>query len=213
MAPIYESDVPEKRWNDSEWNQYEFWEKVEHRFRRNKRLWIASTVLVFLGLSSVPVMIDQRPRWGAVAGSRILAEELNRLKLQASVEHQAFRIRFVKNDSLAYVVERLQTCRDLAASVVREGSILSQLPSVLKSVEKGYTLLTKETGEELGIPGLVTEYCYDPLTGSEPVARGQSQVGFGIAPVQDGVGEQKTGRVDRLAVLLISGVSAELSFD
>lgn len=209
MAPIYDSDVAEKRWSQAEWTQFEFWEKVEHRLRRNKRFWVISTGLAFFAISSIPVVIDQRPRWVSVATARNLAQEINQLKRSASLEHLAFRIRFTGVGSLDYVVERSESCQSSGGSQVRLGSLLTKTSSFLTGSAGSFVLLSSEMGEKAGIPGLVTEFCYDPLQGSAPFLSGKSQVGFGIAPADDLASE----RLDRLSVLLISGSSAELLFD
>lgn len=213
MAPIYESDVAEKRWSESEWNHYEFWERVELRLKRNQRLWIAAAVIVFLGISSIPVVIDQRPRWASLAMSRYLAQELNRMKREASLEHSAFRIRFLGNGSLDYVVEKSESCQSSTVLKVREKSLLSRTAPLLSQdanqAAPAFALLSSENGDSAGVPGLVTEFCYDPLQGSYPFVVGKPQIGFGIAPAHD----LSAGRFDRLSVLLVSGASAELSFD
>jgi|GEM_PF-563358 len=209
MAPIYESDVAEKRWSESEWNHYEFWERVEKRLKRNKRLWIAACLMMFLGISSIPVVIDQRPRWGSVAMSRYLAQEINRMKRETSLEHAAFRIRFLGNGSLDYVVEKSESCQSPSGLKVRERSLLSKTISSANQAAPAFVLLSPEDGQSAGIPGLVSEFCYDPLQGSYPFILGKSQIGFGIAPAND----LSAGRFDRLSVLLASGSSAELSFD
>lgn len=209
MAPIYDSDVAEKRWSQAEWTQFEFWEKVEHRLRRNKRFWVISTGLIFLAISSIPVVMDQRPRWVSVATARVLAQEINQLKREASLEHLAFRIRFAAEGGLDYFVERSESCQSSRWVAVRQGSLLSKLSKLLTGAAGSFVLLSPEVAEKAEIPGLVTEFCYDPLQGSAPSLQGQNQVGFGIAPAND----LATERFDRLSVLLISGSSAELSFD
>jgi hypothetical protein len=203
MAPIYDSDVAEERWSQSEWSRYELWEKVEHRLRRNKRFWIGLAVLIFLSISSIPVAIDQRPRWAALSLARELALEINRLKLDASLQHQAYRIRFDGPGSLDFVVEKAESCSSAAFEEARKGALLSGKGSV------PFQLLNRQKAGEAGIPGVVTEFCYDPLQGNSNVLQSKESVGFAIAPAND----LTANRFDRLAILLVSGPSAEVSFD
>ncbi len=198
MAPIHDTDVAEERWNQATWNQYELWEKVEHRARRKKRLWIAGTIGVFLLLSAVPILRDRWPKWASLGAARRLAREVNLMKREASVAHAAFRIRF--NGALEFQIEKSASCSE-GGAVVRKGS--------LREGDRGYALIAPAAGEELGVPGLIESFCYDYLSGSEPVLKGRPLVGFGIIPVND-LAEKRT---DRVSMLLLGGPSAEPSFD
>lgn len=205
MVPIYDSDVAEERWSRSEWNHYELWEKVEQRIRRHNRMWIAATILVFLGLSSVPIVMEQKPKWVTLASMRRLGQEINQMKREAGLNRTAYRIRFAGSGSLDYRVEQTARCDDpgSAAKTVRTGSLVSGTHAA------DYVLLSKKAGEEISVPGLLEEFCYDPLTGSAPFSRGESITGFGVVPAKD----LTANRLDRLSVLLMSGPSAEVSFE
>src|SRR5262245_34313847 len=102
MVPIHDTDVASERWSKAEWEHYELWEKIEQRYRRRRRLWILGTVAVFVALSSIPVIMDRWPHWASVTASRKLASEINALKRDASIEHQAFRLRFEGKGALSY---------------------------------------------------------------------------------------------------------------
>ncbi|MFL5815432.1 MAG: hypothetical protein ACJ763_17790 [Bdellovibrionia bacterium] len=205
MVPIYESDVAEERWSKTEWNHYELWEKVEQRIRRYNRLWIAATVFVFLLLSSVPIVMDQYPHWTALAATRRLGQEVDHMKREAAMAHVPYRIRFLKSDvsGVSYQVEKVDQCSSPQGTIVRTGALVSA------SQVTQYMLLSRQMGESLSIPGLLEEYCYDPLRGSDPAARGENVSGFAVMPVKD----LADHRADRIAVLLLTGPSAELSFE
>lgn len=203
MAPIYESDVAEKRWAEGEWNNYELWEKVEVRLRRIKRLWIAGAVIVFLLISSIPIVQEQRPKWMALSASRALGEEINFVKREASLQHVAHRIRFASDGSLRFVIEKVQSCSSGVATEVRMGELVPE-PQLSR-----LTLLNAEAGAKAGVPGVLTAFCYDPISGNEQAAHGDVVSGFGIIPTQD----LAHNRFDRLSVLLLNGPSAEISFD
>src|SRR5947209_6501404 len=151
MAPIYESDVAEERWSKTEWNHYELWEKVEQRIRRYNRLWIAATVLVFLLLSSVPIVIDQYPRWTALAATRRLGQEIANMKRESAMTHVPYRIRFVQSGETGaeFQVEKLEKCGQATGTVVKTGTLVSAAQA------SKYRFLTRQMGESLSIPGLI----------------------------------------------------------
>ncbi len=203
MVPIYDTDIAEQRWQQSDWEQYELWEKVELRLRRNKILWMIATAFVSLTLCSVPIIMDRSWKWSTLAAARRLGQEINRIKREAGVNHAAYRIRFSEDGSLAYRVERSSSCSDPGFTITRVGSLVSD------SKLTHFALLDSAKGIELGIPGLVKDVCYDYLAGSDAVLRGDAVSGFGIVPVND-LAEQ---REDRLSVLLVAGPSADVSFE
>ena len=190
MVPIHDTDLAEERWSQAEWNHYELWEKIEMRVRRKRRIWVVSTVVCFLLLSSVPIIHENRPRWAALRAARHLARELQRVKRDASLVDRAFRIRFRPGGQLLFDVEQLTRCGASGPGVlIRSGSVQegASLPLVL-----------------LDGPSLSNSFCFDPLNGlSEP------SVSFGIAPSDDA----KAGRDDRAVVLIANGTSAEISYD
>ncbi len=203
MVPIYDSDLAEERYSKDEWSQYELWEKVENRLRRRRRLWIAGACLGFLCLSSIPIVIERAPKWASLSATRRLAEEINAIKIEASLSHAAYRIRFQGSGRLDYAVEKLANCSSGGGETVRSGSLMNG------PRESEYALVGPEAGKRLGIDGFVESICYDYLSGSDVVLSGEGLAGFGVAPVNDLTGD----RTDRLAVLLVSGPSAEVTFE
>lgn len=202
MPPIHETDVAEERWSQAEWEHYELWEKIETRMRRRKWMWIGATTALFFVLSAVPIVRDRYPKWISSVATRKLSQEINRIKREASLEHAAFRIRF-EHGTLSYVVEKSESCAQPHGQAVRSGGLVG----VSKLAD--YALLSPSQGSTLGIPGLVDSFCYDYLSGSDAVVRGERVVGFGVIPVKD-LAEQ---RLERSSILLLTGPSAEVSFD
>jgi hypothetical protein len=204
MVPIHDTDVAEERWSKAEWENYELWEKVELRLKRQKRFWILSTVAVFLALSAVPIVIERWPKWTTRSMIVQLAREINQLKRDAIVGRSAYRLKFVNEGNLNFVVEKIANCSfSGTGEVVRSGSL------VKGHLTETYGWLPPSKGTELGIPGLVSEFCYDYLLGSGVALNSQGVVGFGVILVKD----LTENRLDRLSVLLLSGSSAEISFD
>ncbi len=203
MAPIHDTDVAQERWSKAEWENYELWEKVELRLKRQKRLWIFATLVVFLILSAVPIVMDRWPKWMSRAAARHLAQEINQIKREASINRAAYRIKFVSEGDLKYVVEKISNCSVEKGDLIRASSIYPF------SIQDSFTWISNVRGNNMHIPGLVNEFCYDYLTGSDPALRGESVVGFGIIPATD----LTENRSDRLSILLLTGPSAEVSFD
>lgn len=206
MVPIYESDVAEKRWSEAEWEHYELWEKVERRLRRKKLLWILATAAVFVGLSSVPVVMARGPRWRALAASRRLAQRIGLIERRAALEHVAYRIRFDGGGSLAYEIETAPACDSAQFSRVTSGVLASG----------GMELLNPARARALDIPGAVEEFCYDPLRGSDLYSRGQSPAAFVILPDPPPVTDltaPNARRSEQAALVLLTGESAEISFE
>jgi hypothetical protein len=213
MVPIYDSDIAEERWSEAEWSHYELWERVEQRIRKHNRIWIGATVVVFLLLSSVPIVIEQRPKWQSLSAVRRLGQEINQIKRESALSREAYRIRFEGGGSLSYVVEVGSHCSsgggNQANSEVAPVFRPLRTGSLLKSDVASFALLAREQGNQLNVPGLLESFCYDPLTGSSTSAGGESIAGFAVAPVND----LATGRIDRLSVILLSGPSVDISFE
>ncbi|MBI2711957.1 MAG: hypothetical protein HYX41_03690 [Bdellovibrio sp.] len=207
MVPIHDTDVAEERWSKGEWSNYELWEKVEIRLRRNRRVWIAATVILFLALSAVPIVMDRWPKWASRSLARQLALEINRVKKEAAVSRSPFKFVITDLERLEFAVGPVISCANslplVGPAQVRTG--------VLSGGKWGgsFFLLNHDQGGKLGIPGLVTEYCYDPFQGSSAESKEVDTVGFGIISVKD----LTENRLDRLTVLLLSGPSADISFD
>ena len=192
-----DSDLAKDRWIEEEWRNFELWEKLEQKQRRRTRAWIFGTVVLFVLLSAVPVLIVRGPQWRGAYLSKDLALLLSSLKRDAALDHAAYRVRFLGDGSLDYVVEKIVDCHSSKAKVVRSGS-LSSKPWV-----EEYRLLSPNEGKDLNIPGLVETFCYDSVDGAV-----DSVTGFGLMPVKD----LTDGRTDRISVLLVRGVNADLKF-
>jgi len=206
MAPIHESDVAEKRWHDAEWRNFELWEKIELRIRRARFFWILGTAVLFLFFASIPILMDRGPRWKAMGASRLLAQELNRLKLEAIESGRPTRLRFFDQVGLQFRVEEASLCSDSedAWRLKREGSLLSSV----KESER-LRVLSSEVGLQLGVPGLGLSFCYDPLQGADSVSKPGGLSGIGIMPSVD----LESGRADRIVILLASDQVGELAFE
>jgi hypothetical protein len=206
MAPVHNTDLADERWSQAEWEHYELWESVEVRLRRRMWLCIALTAVVFIALSSVPIIIDRAPKWTALSLSRHLSQQVTSLKRETAELKQSLRIRF-EPGTLNYVVERAARCADSSSSSwtrVRQGSLASKT-----SHADGYALLSPEQGAALNLPGLAHSFCYDPLAGADTAQKSGQLSGFGIVPVKD----LAESRSDRVSLLLLRGSSAEMSFE
>ncbi len=203
MVPIHDSDVGEQRWSKSEWENYELWEKVELRLKRKKRFWVLATVIVVVVFSAIPTVMDRWPKWQTRSATRHLAQEINTMKREAGIERTSYRLQFIEGAKLEYFVEKVKDCKAEGGELVRSSSLIPVSPG------GGYTLLSPKVGAALGIPGLIHSFCYDYLAGSVIIEYPKSIAGFGIISVKD-LAEK---RLDRISLLLLSGPSADVSFD
>jgi hypothetical protein len=203
MVPIPESDLGQGGWSKVEWENYELWEKIEVRLRRKKRLWIFATVVTFFALSAVPMAMDRWPKWMTRSIARALGQEVNRVKREACIAHAPYRIRLTDESNLNYVVEKVTACDRSSGELIRTGVLATG------DWVKHYVWLSVSKSNTLGIPGLVSQFCYDPLTGSDLYKIGEPLAGFAISPVSD----LTEKRLDRTTVLLVSGPFSEISFD
>jgi hypothetical protein len=203
MVPIHESDVAENRWKDSEWSAYELWEKVEVKLR-NRRKWIISfTILLFLVLSSLPLIQDRKAKWEGLSVMRKLAIGINETKVEASRLDHPLRVELVQNeDGIFYRVLKVSDCGAVGEEVSHR-RILDQEES------KSFKILDSKLGYDLSIPGIVQQLCYHPIDGNSVLPDSLPTQAFGILPVKD----LTDRRTDRASFVYLTGNSAEISFD
>jgi hypothetical protein len=208
MVPIHDTDLAQERWSQTEWRHYELWEQVEVKLRHRKMMWIGATVLVFLVLSSIPILMDRWSKWVTLGANRKLAQQISQMKASVGMsrenEHAAFRLRFSPDHRLTYTIERLNSCANPFSGVVVSSGDL-----VRGSYMDQYVLLTPQQGQDLSIPGLVESICIDSLTGAEETPKEDSIAAFGVISVKD-LADKRT---DRVSTLIFKGPSAELSFE
>jgi hypothetical protein len=201
MCPIHETDQAEERWSQAEWEHYELWEKIEARARKIRRIWISGALLAFLVLSAVPVVMDRGVQWKALKASREFGQKLNGLKREAGERQQAFRVRVHPTRALALGLEWGPHCASPLFTPAQDLVLLESDPA---RGRLGW--VRAERGKELGIPGLLDEFCYDPLNGSLQTPGDLDLAGFMIGPVSELAPE-------RVASVLLRGPSAEISFE
>jgi len=204
--------LSEKRWEHDEWRRFELWERIELRLRRNRRLVYAAAFVVFLGLSSTPIWMDRSPAYRALRGARELSELLNQVKLEVARTRQAVRLVLSSEPGLGWEMERLASgCASSGEGAVGAGSEPFRRGSLLAETESSslFKFLSEAEGSALGIPGLLLEFCYDPIEGDFLAARGRKLAGFAVAPVVD----LTALRIDRIATVVIRGHSADPRFE
>jgi hypothetical protein len=202
MVPIYETDLSRERTRPSEWDDYEFWEKVEAREKKKQRLYVLLTLMVSLVLLSLPIWKESLPRWHALRAANEVSQLLAQMRLRATVERAPFVLKFDPAGALRYRITKVDACG--AARTPGE------YPSSLKMpATSDVRRLTTLEGDHLGVPGLIGEVCYDPTRGFVFDEGTQSVAGFAVGSAND----LATGRVDRVSVVLLHSGSAEISFN
>ncbi|MBC7387115.1 MAG: hypothetical protein H7301_13260 [Cryobacterium sp.] len=205
MVPIHESDVAENRWNESEWRQFELWERIELRLKRKKNWTIFGVVVVFIAILSLPIFQDRMPKWRALKAMRILAVKANQMKVDAASLGVPLRLRIENsNEGPNFVVEKVMNCTTEGTASAKEwgrGPVFIHPSSAIN-----YVALTEESAKELGLTRVSQSLCYDP---SSPLVGNEETRALGVLTVND-LAEK---RLDRISFLNFSGLFAEIDFD
>jgi len=208
MAPIYDTDLEDERWEKEGWKNFELWEKISQRLKKKRRIIVFAVVLIFLFLSSVPVYWDRLPYWEGLSLSYQLRTEILNLKKSAVVEHRAFRLRFIDDadgNGLSYVVESLVSCQSTNAQFVREGTFyVGVFDSEVKRVGKSDAAL-------YNLQEVADELCYDPIEGAYYGSLEKDKALFVFSRANDLTSEDK--RVDRVRFITVEKLTAEISFN
>lgn len=211
LPPLKE--MPSLRDTDlKSWSTEPFWEDIERQQRRRKRRLLLFGCLIFLGLSSLPVAMDARPRWQNRRAVRLLAQELNLLKQQALMTQRPLRWVMKEGPGLAYEWHALRSCQDSGqnsdAEVLKEGRLLSQEQGTSEE-EVPQWLLPAVAHKSFQLESLWDSFCYDPREGTDHLSEGTPWKGYGILSRKD----LTAGRLDRAGLLLVSWPSGHFSFE
>lgn len=203
MAPIYDSDVAEERTHQEEWKNYELWEKIEIKLRRERRTWISCTVFVFLILSSVPVVIDRLPYWESRKAAVEIAKKLTELKREALVSRRAVRVKFLSEPGLPIEFSQTENCTS-----IENAQNTRWKPDLRSREELKFTQTLDPSNRSQSL--LVEELCFDPVKGLASTKQGSKKQAVAIGSVKD---LTETHRLDRISVVVLEGESAEISFN
>jgi hypothetical protein len=206
MCPIHETDSGEERWSQSEWEHYELWEKLEARARKVRRAWLVLGFMMFLGLSAIPIVVERKPEWKALQALRELGQQMNRLKREAAQRQEAFRLRIVPTAPLTMQVEWAHSCESEKFEVERSIELLAGDP-----LREELSWVSADRAKSFAVAGLLSTWCYDPLSGSQQTQGISDVAGFLMASAKD-LAASGSAVPDRYAVLLLTGPSAEISF-
>ena len=204
MVPIYETDLNRERHRPSEWDNYELWEKVEAREKKKQRLWVLFTLLVSVFLLSIPLWKESQPRWHALKVANQMAQLLSQMRLRATIERVPYILKFDPSGELNFSIIESNNCLGFseAKATFEYSNSLRQPPNL--EIRR----LTALEGDRLGVPGLISEVCYDPTRGFILENDQLKVAGLAVGSAND----LALGRSDRLAVVLIRSGSAEISF-
>ncbi len=214
MVPIHDTDLAEKRWSDSEWRQFELWDKIEVRLRRRRRRWSILAGALFLLLASVPTVVQRWPKWASLHAARRIAEEINAAPNPPLLHARAFRLVFERDEGMAFSVYEAPSCESPSDAwrLVRQGRLLTS--GLGRLVSKRLRVLDNGSGVDLGIPGLTRDYC---ASGGAPFGEGvvapeRSEHSVrGIAVIQDR--DQSEKNISRISVVSLTGPQDEVDFE
>lgn len=206
MAPIYDSDVSEKRYETEAWENVELWEKIEARNRRRRRFWIFATILSAAIITAIPVFWDQSPHWAAKFAARQLATEIMRFKTIVARTKKPHLFTFTQPDALEFSISEVGSCGN-------PPGIVNPPVQKLEGGDKGeLTVLSPEQAKDiLGVDHIVQSVCYDPVQGFWTTEGGAELRAFAIGPIPDLDPQKK--RSNRIVLILISGKNGEISYE
>ena len=197
MAPVHDTDVAQNRWEEAQWRNFELWEKLEQKEARKKKIWVVSTILLFLCLSAVPVILDRTPKWESRKSARELADHLVELKALAATTHYSYRFRIIDADSLEFQIEKLLSCRQGSGTVVRKGKLAASSSRV--------ALVDQSRAALLNLNDSISDFSQGSFSHSNVGNRRA----FVFIPAKD----LTERRDDRISVVSISGQDARITFN
>ncbi|MCM0605233.1 MAG: hypothetical protein KA715_04025 [Xanthomonadaceae bacterium] len=207
MAPIYDNDLREQRWENNQWQQVELFEQIQKRERRKRTLWIAFAVILFVAGASITVVKDRYVKWKSIRVARTLATQIQEMKTKSSQERTPYFIELVNDAEKGLFLQQypVKTCKTHTGKEPKDQMMRFFLAPDL-------TFISAVQAEELSLLRVLSELCYDPLEGFVSVNSNAAELdtyGMAVGPAND----LTIHRLDRFSTLLIDGESAEISFD
>lgn len=205
MAPIYDTDIAQQRWAQTEWQNIELWEQVQRRERRKKLLWIGFAIFLFVSFSSITIIQERYWKWKSLRAVRQLAVEVLSMKRKVAQEKKAYLLELMPDAGLGYRIRAVDSC---SSQKTKEPTEPVQFISMEETQRLQLSFLPSEQAQRMGIERVMSTICYDPIDG---FYRSEKENVFGmvVGPVKD----LAEGRSDRLGTVIFEGDSAEISFD
>jgi hypothetical protein len=182
---------------EDEWRNFELYEKIRVRERRQRFWTITLAAFLFLALCSVPVIQDRLPKWQSLDAALEISLELEHLKTRAIQEKRSAWLRF--SGPGEFRVDFVSDCESKADPVVEKVSRWKDREGSLK-------VLVREELSRHSIALGVDEICFDPVYGLSGV---KSRIVLVIAPVKD----LTEGRFERASYVELEGESAKISIN
>jgi hypothetical protein len=118
MAPISEplsQSLDQDRYQHAEWRSFELWEKIREKKSKQRRVLFLVTLLIALGISSIPVILDSEPYWKARAVLGEVSRTWDEVRLQSAIRRKPHRMVIEQGDSyLSWRIEEVETCESPA---------------------------------------------------------------------------------------------------
>lgn len=177
------------------WAETELYEKQRIRKIRKNAALIALTMLIFFGLTAIPVIQVRYPAWRTFKAARIISEHLEQIKVDAISKKRPIRLDWNESGT-EYKETWVKSCTDTTGEVRNTWS----LPHAAES----YVIVNKLRAQDLEISAIEDFFCFDPLSGFF----GIPQQATAIIPVKD----LTEKRLDRVSYVIVDALSAKISF-
>jgi hypothetical protein len=205
MAPLHDSDIPENRWKDSEWKYFVLWEKLEHQIQKRKRWIVGFTVLLGLGILSIPTIQSRYSKWLGLSIMRRFAVEVHRAEMESSRQRTSILVQLMKDSGAIWILsEAVGSCYDFT-----ERREISRVQLSTPAQGRRFDVLTEGLAMNLSLQNLSQQFCYDPEKGQVMKSSNAPFTALGLIPVKD-LSEK---RLDRVTILRVTGPQASLSFE
>jgi hypothetical protein len=144
-----------------------------------------------------------------LSAARELSQLLTTLKREAGEKQHAFRITLIEQAPVEDASLGALALEIAWGPSCRSPLFLSQQVAVLGAQPSGRPTLqwvASARAREAGIPNVLQRWCYDPIEGSEQTPQAEDLAAFMITSVNE-------LSLDRSSTVLVSGPSAEISFE
>jgi hypothetical protein len=180
---------------EEEWRNFELYEKIRIRERRQRFWTIGFAIMLFFGLCSIPVIRERMPKWQSLQAANEVSLELEHMKTRAIQEKRAAVMSFT--EAGGFRVEFVTDCSSKSSPALEKEGHWQNLDGSLK------VLSTQELAQHFISLGTY-EVCFDPVFGLSGV---KTRLVLVIAPVKD----LAEGNLERASYVELEGESAKIS--
>lgn len=185
----------------------ELYEKKRVRKIRRRALIVIAAILVFFGITAIPIVERELPKWAGRHVARVLTDELESIVILAQKSEVAYHVR-LSLDPIQGWIMTIQTSKTCDLESETNPMLSSEIKPISseKFAEKfDLVLMTGAEAEaRFQIHHLTDSFCFDPLQGF----RDQPYQTLAILPAND----LTNNVLDRASYVIVDAKSAKITF-